>query len=178
MSDKLSVGDKAPDFKFDTPWEEGLQLHEIVEKGKVLLIFLRYMGCPLCQMKISELIKDQDQFENKGVKVLVVLQSQPEVIREVTEKNKMPLTIVCDPQETVFKMYNVAVGSIFRYATPSVIRKAIRARKSGFEHGKHEGQEKQLPAVFLIDTDKNVKHVYYGKNVGDVPAVGNLLEML
>ena len=71
MSDKLSVGDKAPDFKFDTPWEEELQLHEIAEKGNVLLIFLRYMGCPLCQMKIAELIKDLDQFENKGVTVLV-----------------------------------------------------------------------------------------------------------
>ena len=108
---------------------------------------------------------------------MVVLQSTPEVIRGQTEQKEMPLTIVCDSAAEIFEQYGVKVGSIFRYLTPSVIRKGLASKKLGYKHGKYEGREKQLPAVFLVDTDRIIRYVYYGKNVGDVPANSTLLTL-
>ncbi len=177
-NDRLAVGDKAPDFTFNSPWEERLSFSDLVNKSRILLFFLRYIGCPLCQMKISELIWDLDKFENRDVKIMVVLQSKPDVIAQQTDKEKMPLTVVCDPDEEIFKLFKVKIGSIFQYVTPGVVHKAMQARKKGFEHGKFEGKEKQLPAVFLLNTDMLLAYVYYGKNVGDIPRNTDLLQII
>ncbi len=90
----------------------------------------------------------------------------------------MPMTIICDPNMDIFKLYNVNPGSIFRYISPGIIKKALRARKEGFTHGKNEGKELQLPAAFLVDTDKTVTYAYYGKNIGDIPDNQFLLEII
>ena len=153
MKDRIKIGMTSPDFTFDSPWEKSLKFYDFLKKDKVLLIFLRYIGCPLCQLKISEIIRNLDQFKKAGVKVFVALQSDPSTIRDTAEKKDMPVTIVCDPDEKIFRLFKVHPGSIFRYITPGVIAKAIRAKKQGFAHGKNEGRELQLPAVFLIGKD-------------------------
>ena len=178
MKESISTGMTAADFTFDTSWQESLKFYDFLEKSKVLLIFLRYMGCPLCQLKISEIIRDQDQFKKVDVEIIVALQSNPAVVRENTDKGDIPITILCDPDGKIFDLYGVYAGSFFRYITPGVIKKALKARKQGFKHGASEGKELQLPAVFLVDKDKTVKYAYYGKNVGDVPDNSILLEDL
>jgi peroxiredoxin len=166
---RITDGMDAPDFTFDTPWEKSLRFYDILKEGKnTALIFLRYIGCPLCQMKISELIRDYERFREQGITLMVVLQSTPENIKNTIEQ-KVPFSIVCDPEQKLFSLYGVRAGSIFRYATPSVIKKAIRARKAGFAHGTYEGNERQLPALFIVDPHGKVVYSYYGKNVGDMP---------
>jgi len=178
MKESINTGMTAPDFTFDSPWQESLKFYDFLGKSKVLLIFLRYMGCPLCQLKISEIIRDQDQFKKAGVEIIVALQSDPAVVRENTDKNNIPITILCDPEGKIFDLYGVYAGSFFRYITPGVVKKALKARKQGFKHGANEGKELQLPAVFLVDGDKAVQYAYYGKNVGDVPDNSTLLKAL
>ncbi len=168
----------APDFTFDSPWKKSLQFHDYLKDSKAIIIFLRYIGCPLCQLKISEIKRDWQKFEKKGVQILVALQSTPENIKELIEEKDMPFTIICDPKERIFELYHVAPGSVFRYVTPGVIKKALKARKEGFKHGANEGKELQLPAVFIVGTDKKINYAYYGKNVGDVPDNDTLLTNL
>ena len=178
VKDKITNGMTAPDFTFSSPWETSIKLYDYLNKGRALVIFLRYMGCPLCQMKIAELKTDWHRFEEKKVKILVVLQSKSENITGMVEKEDIPFTIICDPDEEIFKLYGVVPGSIFRYITPGVIAKAMKAKKGGFKHGVSEGKEMQLPAVFLIGPDKIVSYAYYGKNVGDVPDNDTLIGIL
>ena len=178
MKNRIATGMTSPDFTFDSPWKKSLKFYDFLKKDKALLIFLRYMGCPLCQLKISEISRDIDQFKEAHTNVFIVLQSQPEIIKEMINESDMPMTIICDPNMDIFKLYNVNPGSIFRYISPSIIKKALRARKEGFTHGKNEGKELQLPAAFLVDTDKTVKYVYYGKNIGDIPDNQFLLEII
>ncbi|MBU1055590.1 MAG: AhpC/TSA family protein [Proteobacteria bacterium] len=178
MNGLFSIGDTAPDFSFETLWNGNNSFYNMLEQSKVFLLFLRYIGCPLCRIKIDELIRDLDQFEAHGVRPVAVLQSAPEVMRDQKEQKEIPLTVVCDPKAEIFEQYGVKVGSIFRYLTPSVIRKGLASNKLGYGHGKYEGREKQLPAVFLVDTDRIIRYAYYGKNVGDVPENSTLLKII
>ena len=177
MKDRLTLNATALDFTFNTPWKTSCQFYDFLENTRALLIFLRYIGCPLCQLKISEIIKEKALFDAEGLHVFVVLQSEPESIREVLDENSTPVTIICDPQEHIFRLYKVSPGSFFQYITPGVVMKAMKARKQGIKHGKREGRELQVPAVFVVDTDKRIRNVYYGKNIGDVPGNETLLEM-
>ncbi|MBI9105606.1 MAG: GNAT family N-acetyltransferase [Spirochaetales bacterium] len=178
MREKLSEGKEAPDFNFDTPWTQNQRFHDYLADGKTILIFLRYMGCPICQMRISSLRNDWTRFKAKGVNVLLVLQSTPENITSVVSKADIPFTIVCDPEEKIFGQYKVTGGNLFQYAAPSVLSKVMEAKKAGIEHGPNEGNERQLPAVFLINEEKQIRHAYYGKNVGDSPDNEELLQLV
>ena len=161
---------QAPDFTFDTPWEQHLEFHKSIEGTMAVLFFLRYLGCPICQSKISEIRHDAEQFRAKGASVFVVLQSDPAVVRAALEDDEaMPFTIICDPEQAIFKRYGVEPGNIFHYIAPSVIMKSIRASRGGFARGLKEGNELQRPAVFIIDRQKTVAFAYHGKNIGDLP---------
>ncbi len=175
MAKRLKAGATAPDFTFDTPWKKGLKLSAFTKKGTTVLMFLRYMGCPICQMKISELRKEIGDFDKRAVNLLVVLESTPENVTAMVSEKDMPFVIVCDPKEKLFSLYDVKPGSFFGYVTPTTIIRAIRATILGFKHGKYEGNEKQLPATFIIDKNRKVTYAYYGKNVADVPKTKKLL---
>ena len=180
MKNKLASEMTAPDFTFDSPWKKSLMFYDFLKGDKTILMFLRYMGCPICQMKISEIKNDSDEFKKNKIDVLVVLQSDAKNvigINEIVKEEDLPFTIVLDPKEEIFKLYGVLPGSIFRYATPGTIKKAMKSKKLGFKHGVNEGKEMQLPAVFIVDKEKKIKYAYYGKNVSDVPENEVLLDI-
>jgi peroxiredoxin len=169
---------KAPDFSFDTPWEKSLRFYKSMGKGATILFFLRYAGCPICQMKLSEIIHDWERFKRKGCAVFVVIQSEPEVVKSHLFGEEISFKIICDPKEELFALYGVKPGGILGYIAPSVIAKAVKATKKGFKHGKKEGKEMQLPAVFIIDNAGTINYAYYGKNVGDLPNNSVLIDRL
>jgi peroxiredoxin len=183
MREKIATGSKSPDFKFNSPWKKSLRFYDFLKSGKTILIFLRYMGCPICQMRISEIRRDWDGFKKRKLNVLVVLQSEAENVISVKGSDKplkekdVPFTLVLDPREEIFRLYGVFPGSIFRYITPGTIKKAMQSKKLGFKHGASEGKELQLPAVFIVDDKKVVKYAYYGKSVSDVPGNEELFEI-
>lgn len=169
MNKKLTAGMKAPNFTFTTLSGQTLDFYKTSRGKKAVLFFLRYAGCPICQMKMGEIIRDYDRLRAAGLEVYVVLQSSPASVKEALAGVTPPFTIVCDPREKIFSLYGVAPGNLFQYLAPSVIMKAIKASRRGFRHGKKEGQELQLPAVFIVSPGEAVTFAYYGRNIGDVP---------
>jgi peroxiredoxin len=169
MNKKLTAGMKAPNFTYSSISGQSLDFYKTSRGKKAVLYFLRYAGCPICQMKIGEIKRDYDRLRDAGLAVYVVLQSTPESAKEGLADNTPPFTIVCDPREKIFALYGVAPGNIFQYLAPSVLVKAMKASSRGFKHGKKEGQEMQLPAVFIVSPGETVTYAYYGKNIGDVP---------
>ncbi|MDJ0763345.1 MAG: peroxiredoxin-like family protein [Myxococcota bacterium] len=178
MSDKLKVGDRAADFTYDTAWEYGETFYGTTGKRPVVLVFLRYLGCPVCQMEMAQLKKEVGLFKAKGANVFVALQSSPETVAAVTSQEDWPFTIICDPSEAIFQLYRVAPGGLFKHLHPAGLMAAAKATAKGFRHGKFEGRETQLPAVFVVDSDKTIRWVYYGKTLNDVPALSSIAEQI
>jgi len=174
---KIEAGFTAPDFAIRTPWGDEGTLYELLDHEDVLILFLRYMGCPICRMKMSELARDAADFENAGVRVLVFLQSEPGVVAKELQRDTTPFIPVCDPGGETYSLYSVEPGSVFRYITPGVIKKAIRATRMGINHGKKEGNELQLPAMFLV-SGRKIVHAYYGKNIGDLPGNNEIIALV
>ena len=174
MHAKLNVGDKAPNFKFETPWERGSGFYKAAGENPAVLVFLRYHGCPVCQMEMAKLKRDIDLIKKKGARVFVILQSSPATVAAITNEKVWPFTIVCDPQGDVFQLYDVKPGGVIKYLHPAGLIAAIKATLQGFKHGKFEGKETQLPAAFVVAADKVIKYAHYGKNISDVPSPATL----
>ena len=166
---KLKDGDMAPDFQFDTPWEPSRNFYKINEKNPCVLIFLRYQGCPVCQMEMARLKGKIDLFTQKKASVFVILQSSAQTVASLSSPEDWPFTIICDPDGVLFKQYGVAPGGIFKYLHPAGLVAAVKATFSGFRHGKFEGKETQLPAAFVVSADHKIQYAYYGTTISDVP---------
>jgi len=169
MKQKLTPGMNAPNFTYDTISEQSLDFSKTTGGKRSVIFFLRYIGCPVCHMKMYDLLNNHKDFSAAGLQVYVALQSTQASVKEGLAGVKVPFTIVCDPEEKVFALYGVAPGGLLGYLAPSVIMKAMKAVRAGFKHGRKEGKEMQLPAVFIINGDGKITYAYYGKNIGDVP---------
>ena len=174
MNAKLKVGDKAPDFQFRTPWEGENKFYEAAGNRPSVLVFLRYLGCPICQIDMANLKREINLIEQKGAVLFVIIQSSPETVASATKKEDWPFTIICDPKGDLFKLYHVEPGSILRYMHPAGLIMAIKATLQGYKHGKFEGKETQLPAVFIVAPDKTIKFTHYGEHLSDVPSTATM----
>jgi Peroxiredoxin len=172
---KLAMGDKAPDFRFQTPWDDEVNFCDAVGNNPAVLIFLRYYGCPVCRMEMAKIKQEIDLVRQKGVRVFVTLQSAPETLASLASREYWPFTIISDPQGKVFQLYGVESGGIIKYLHPAGLLAAIKAVRQGFRHGKFEGKETQLPAAFAINAEKVIKYVHYGKNISDIPPLAKML---
>jgi peroxiredoxin len=156
---KISVGDKAPLFKADSYNFGPIDLEELIGKQKIVLIFSRYFGCPICQVDLKELIDSLSEIEGKGAKVLYITQSSKEKADEFINKYNITFPVIPSPQESkkVFTFYNLYdLGMMSMGAVKSVPGKMKKAKEAGIEHGDYEGWEKQCPGQFVIGEDGNI----------------------
>ena len=175
MNSKLAMGDKAPDFRFKTPWDGETNFYDVAGNNPAVLIFLRYYGCPVCQMDMAEIKREIDLVRKKGGRVFVALQSEQETLASLIKKDDFPFTIICDPQGKIYQLYGVEAGGIIKYLHPAGLLAAIKAISRGFRHGKFEGKETQLPAAFALNAQKVIKYVHYGENISDIPSLTKML---
>lgn len=178
MYPKLAAGEKAPDFKFATGWDDEVNFYEAAGEHPAVLIFLRYYGCPVCRMEMAKMKQEIDLVRKKGGRVFVALQSTAETIASLIKRDDFPFTIICDPRGKIFQRYGVETGGLIRYLHPAGLIAAIKAIGRGFRHGKFEGKETQLPAAFAIAADKIVKYAYYGENISDIPSLAMIIDCM
>lgn len=176
----LAAGDVMPDFTFDTPFEQGRTLLETLKAApKTAVLFLRYYGCTLCQMDIHHLAENYGKITGAGGQLLLVLQSEPEVVSGQIEKDTLPFGIICDPDQKLYKKFGIQAAEDMRaMADGKAFAKMAEAAVKGYQHGKYEGNELQLPAAFVVDGNGKVAYAHYGKTVSDFPDVEKLAELL
>lgn len=178
---KLKVNDRMPEFSFDTPFAAGCSLDNVLARveGRTALVFLRYYGCTLCQYDMHQYAQAKDQIASTGGQMLVVLQSAPQKLAEQIKPDDFPFDIICDPEAELYKKFEISPAeSKLKMADAKALSKMAKARANGFSHGDYEGEELQLPAVFVMDRDRLLTYVHYGKTVSDVASAEELVRLL
>lgn len=176
---KLTVGATLPDFTFDTPFAQGRTMAQTAAavQGKTALVFLRYYGCTLCQYDIHQFLVEHAKIAATGGQMLVVLQSDPAKIAGQQGPEALPFDIICDPEQKLYKEFDIRPAkSKLGMVNLKTIGKLSKAK--AFTPGEYEGDELQLPAVFVVTPDMKLTHVHYGTAAGDVPTPEELAELL
>ncbi len=154
---KLKVGDKAPLFKLDSYNAGTIDLGELIgKKQKIVLLFSRYFGCPICQLDLNILIESVPEINNKGAKLLYVTQSGEKVAQEFIAKYKIEFPVIASSKKELYAEYGL--GLLNEEAVKKVKSKFKEATERGFVHGDYEGWENQGPGQFVIGEDGNILH--------------------
>lgn len=178
---KLEIGQTMPDFEYVTPFSQGNTLSETAARAsKTALVFLRYWGCPLCQYDIRLLAQSHDRITAKGGQLLVVLQSDPAGLAAKLEKPEaLPFAIICDPEQKLYRQFGIeAAANMAKMADFKMLGRMVKATKLGIRHGEYEGEEKQLPAAFVVDGDRKILYAHYAASVSDMPDGEELAALL
>ena len=178
---QFSIGEKILDFIFQTPFDTKSTLYDTSQGKKILLLFLRFMGCRLTQLEIRRLIQHYDQIISQDTRAFVVVQSPPATVREYYNHNDLPFTIICDPEKKLYQQFSVLPAEteeVMKSGGYNAKIEQINLTEPDLVRGKAEGDPLQLPAVFLTDESLVLKYIYYGKNASDIPLTAEIVGLL
>ncbi|UCD35587.1 MAG: redoxin domain-containing protein [Nitrospiraceae bacterium] len=117
----------------------------------------------------------QGEFEEAGLQIILVGMGRPEQSEEFRKRFAPSLTLICDPDKSLYQAFNLGRGSLYGMASPSVLIRGLRAMSRGNVPGMPQGDVMQMPGVFMIDTDGTIRYSYYAKDASDHPSVEELL---
>lgn len=173
---KMQVGDRLPDLPITTAFGTADTLYGLLGGKNTLLWMVRYIGCPPCHLDTHRLAERYDRIAAAGANVAVVMQSDPAVLREAVAGETIPFDIVCDPEMALYKALDVQPAKTMEEAAgkdlgglDKLMAKGKACEELGYTHGKYEGDEMQLPAVFVADGDGFLKYVHYARYIADLP---------
>jgi peroxiredoxin Q/BCP len=156
----IDEGSKAPLFKLESFNTGDIDLAELIGKQKVVLIFSRYFGCPICQLDLKNLMQRHSEIEEKGAKILYITQSGEKIAKEFIKKEKIEFPVIPSSKDELYKDYGL--GMMTKEAILQVREKFKEATKQGIQHGEYEGWEQQGPGQFIIDNDRTIIHAKKG----------------
>lgn len=178
---KLVKGDKFPQFTFDTVYEKDMTIEKVVDGKQTFFWFLRYIGCTICRWDVHMLTQRYQEFVDKDVNVVVVMQSTPEIVQRDLDGQTLPFHLICDSKEELYKtleLNSVATKEEMAPTQEAQERLAVKragVQEAGFVHGDYEGNEMQLPAFFHVMPDLTVAEAHYGQHIADIPTIDEML---
>jgi len=183
---KISAGNKIPNFEFNTAYENNVTVESILKKKeKTVFWVVRYIGCPPCRLDVHLIAKEYEKFLELNTQVFVVMQSEQATIREDLKDVKLPFDIICDSKMKFYKELEILPAASMEELAPKNQEdiakwkeKIKNIKEAGFVHGKYEGDEQQLPALFIVDREGTVEYAHYGKNIVDMPTVYEVLRII
>lgn len=154
---------------FETNHEENLK--EISDNQPVMLVFLRHFGCTFCRESMQDIFDQQDEIENKGIKIIVVhmLEDEEEAHLEMEKFGLGNMSAISDPESILYKMFKLRTGSFLQLLGPKVLLRGLYAGiVKGLGVGIEKGDMKQMPGVFIIHKGK-IKKQFIHKSAADRP---------
>jgi peroxiredoxin len=156
----IEIGNDAPLFKLNSYNAGPFDLSSAIGDQKVVLIFSRYFGCPICQVDLKELMARKSEIEDKSAKIVYITQSSEKKAKEFIEKEKIDFPVIPSSKEELYAEYGL--GLMTPEAVKEISSKLKEVTKYGFKHGEYEGWEKQGPGQFVIDEQGKIIHAKKG----------------
>ena len=161
---RLNAGDTIPDF-----WTRDINGQEVDSrdlKTHTLLVFLRYAGCPFCNLAIYRLANEYEKLQAAGCDVVAFVQSTETNIEEhiIKQQDGMPpFKIVSDQQQDIYKLFGVTPNAVkaTKYTAVNAVHWIDAVFKKKFKQTSFDGSAFLVPAYFVVDHDGKVKLADY-----------------
>ena len=117
-------------------------------------------------------------FDQLGASVVLVGLGDVEATAAFKKRFKVPFTMIADPEKRLFgafRLKQATVGSLF---SAKMIVKGVNAMARGHVMGKPQGDVRQLPGVFIIDTASGIRFSHHALAPADHPQPEELLAVL
>lgn len=155
MKPKITINHKAPLFKAVDVFGKKFNL-STVKNEYVLLTFLRYSGCPWCNLAIHRLSLEYERMKQHDCQIVTFVQSDSKsVMQNIYDRHvpKPQFPIIADQVMEYYKLYSVEpriIGTLKAITKLPYWLESVR--KHGFKQKNIDGNLFLVPAWFLINT--------------------------
>ncbi|MBS1771429.1 MAG: AhpC/TSA family protein [Bacteroidetes bacterium] len=152
----LNTGDVAPDFMAKDQNGKKIELHTVLKKSPVVLVFYRGEWCPYCNRYLSQMQDSLMQIVAKNATVLAVTPEISESIDVTVKKTKAGFSILHDEGLKIMKQYDVAYK----------VDDATNTKLKGYginlmkNNGKN-GNNLPVPAVYIINKEGKIAYKFF-----------------
>lgn len=120
----------------------------------------------------------KSRFDDFGAQVILVGMGTPEESTSFKEKFDVPFPIISDPGQQVYRAFDLKRISPLGFFSPTVALKGISAMAQGHTMGLPQGDVRQLPGVFVINTEGQIIYRHHAKDPSDHPDPETILEAI
>ena len=124
---------------------------------------------------MAQLRRNKNSFAKAGAQVVLVGMGTPSESVEFAAKFKVPFPIVADPQKKLYRKFELKQMSTLGFFSPSVALKGVAAIVGGHGIGMPQGDVRQLPGVFIINTAGQIVFSHFSNNPVDHPDAKTIL---
>lgn len=176
---RLSVGERAPDFTIRDPRGDLLTLASV--SSPLMLVFLRYLGCPFCREALSLLSARYLEIASQGVELWAFVPSSEEAAKEFAKKHNLPFRLLSDPARQVYRLYHVDedrfyTGTLKGLSGQKLMEAAKLTLKHG--HGMPEGTERQRTGAFLVDSEGILRYCFVAQSTLESVPLDDLMRAI
>jgi peroxiredoxin len=181
------VGDPAPDAILVDLDRTEVRLSSLWAERPAVVVFLRYFGCPFCQLQVVSLRDDHDRIRRAGADVGLVGHGDPDAAAEFVSAKRLPFPLLLDRDRGTYRAYGLIQGKAMQVLSPRVALPWVKAELSSEtrQRGLKGGSFLQMPGTFVVDTrgvvvarGGTVRMAHRNRNFADAPSIDRILEAL
>lgn len=163
---KLTAGKKAPNIILPAIDGSAFNL-ETLRGRRYLLTFYRFATCPLCNLRVHEIVT---RFAELGGEfgVVAVFDAPLAHLQKHAGKHKAPFPILADENNKYYKIYGIEHS--FTGMLKGMVTRMPKLLYGMFGKGYIPlpvGSFTTMPADFLVDERGIIQTAYYGRDEGD-----------
>jgi len=103
----LAAGTRAPEFVLKDNDGKDVALSDLLQDGPLILYFYPADFTPGCTKEACSIRDIHNDIQAVGLKVVGISPQDAESHERFRETHNLPFTLLCDPDKTVVKMYDV-----------------------------------------------------------------------
>ena len=119
--------------------------------------------------------RNKKNIEKAGAQVVLVGMGTPSESAEFAAKFNVPFPIVADPGKKLYRKFELKQMSTLGFFSPSVALKGVAAIVGGNGIGRPQGDVRQLPGVFIINTAGQIVFSHFSGDPADHPDLKTIL---
>jgi peroxiredoxin len=134
-------------------------LSELLQKGKVVVLFYRGAWCGYCNKYMNELQKNAAKFTEKGVTVIAITPETNEYVHEMVDKTKTTFPVIYDKDRSMMNQFKVL------YNMDNELKEKFKTYK--IDLAKRNGNEDYVlpvPATYIIGKNGKIDFVHFDPN--------------
>ncbi|UCD77830.1 MAG: redoxin domain-containing protein [Desulfobacterales bacterium] len=122
--------------------------------------------------------RNKKSFDKAGAQVVLVGMGTPSESTEFAVKFDVPFPMVTDPEKKLYRQFGLKQMSTLGFFSPSVALKGVATIVGGHGIGRPQGDVRQLPGVFIINTTGQIVFSHFSSNPADHPDAKTIIAAL
>ena len=170
----LAIGDKVNDFSGTDQDGNKIQLSELLNKGKVVVVFYRGQWCPVCIPHLRKLQDGLMEVYRRGAGILIITPENQKNIQKTILKTSITIPIIYDENYKIMEDFDVAFlpGKGFRLMYNTMLSADLKKAQSD------DSQTLPVPATFIIDTESKIIWRHFDRNYAKRASIKEILNQL